>query len=336
MSALPNIPDEDLVGGDKKNNEVVSKCGEQPRFAFQFQEHTVLATNLGLIDYERGVKLSGQGNWVYTGLGAQMEFAMLSFFINEHIKDGWQFVLIPHMLKFECGFTAGQFPKFQDEVYWIEEKDSSDKKFMLPTAETGLVNLHRAETLSAEDLPKRYFSYTPCFRREAGSSRKEERGTVRGHQFNKIELVQFTTKDDSERAFAEMLFKGETLMKKLGLHYQVSKLAAGDCSASMCRTYDIEVWIPSMGIYKEVSSVSSARDYQSRRGNMRYIDSSTGEKEFIHTLNASGLATSRLFPAILEQYQQEDGSIVVPEVLRPYMGNVEKIDNKHLVKERKR
>ena len=192
-------------------------------------------------------------------------------------------------------------------------------------AETALVNLHRNEILSVEQLPKKYFAYTPCYRREAGSSRIEERGTIRGHQFNKVEMVQYTTEDKSDAAFLEMLENAQKLVQNLGLHYQVSKLAAGDCSASMCRTYDIEIWIPSMGIYKEVSSVSNSRDYQARRGNMKYRDTETGKLKYMHTLNASGLATSRLLPAILEQYQLEDGSILIPEVLRPYMGGIDKI-----------
>ena len=176
--------------------------------------------------------------------------------------------------------------------------------------------------------PKKYFSYTPCYRREAGSSRKEERGIIRGHQFNKIEMVQFTLPEESDKAFEEMLTKAENLVKGLGLHYQLSKLAAGDCSASMCRTYDVEIWIPSMGIYKEISSVSNCRDYQARRGNIKYKNSITGKSNYINTLNGSGLATSRLLPAILEQFQQLDGSVIVPEVLRKYMGGLEVIESK--------
>ena len=327
LSSLPNIPDEDVLGGGKENNQVLYQYKEKPNFNFVPKDHVTLATELNLIDYNKGIKLSGQGSWIYTNLGAQLEWALINYFINSHIKDGWNFMLVPHMLNYECGYTAGQFPKFQEEVYWLDGNCRKEGKFMLPTAETALVNLHRNEILSESDLPKKYFSYTPCYRREAGSSRIEERGTVRGHQFNKVELVQYTTEKDSERAFYEMLDKAENLVKQLGLHYQVSKLAAGDCSASMCRTYDVEVWIPSMGIYKEASSVSNGRDYQARRGNMKYRDSSTGKVKLMHTLNASGLATSRLFPAILEQYQQEDGSIIIPEVLRPYMGGIEKIES---------
>lgn len=327
MAALPNIPDEDVVAGGKENNKVVSVYGKKPEFKFNPKDHVTLATELGLIDYERGVKLAGQGSWIYTGLGARLEWALINYFIDTHIKDNWQFMLVPHMLNYDCGFTAGQFPKFQDEVYWLDGTCRKDGKFMLPTAETALVNIHRDEVLKEDDLPKKYFAYTPCYRREAGSSRVEERGTVRGHQFNKVEMVQYTKEDDSDRAFDEMLAKAEKLVQGLGLHYQVSKLAAGDCSASMSRTYDVEIWIPSMGIYKEVCSASNARDYQARRGNMKYKDSE-GKSHYMHTLNASGLATSRLLPALLEQCQNEDGSITIPEVLRPYMGGMEKIERK--------
>ena len=325
LSALPNIPDEDVLAGGKENNKVIKTFKEQPKFDFEPKDHTTLANELGLIDFERGVKLGGQGCWIYTGLGAQLEWALLNYFVNSHLADGWNFQLVPHMLNYECGYTAGQFPKFQEEVYWLDGGYSKDGKFMLPTAETALVNLHRNEILNEEDLPKKYFGYTPCYRREAGSSRVEERGTVRGHQFNKVELIQYTAENDSERAFDEMLEKAERLVQGLGLHYQVSKLAAGDCSASMCRTYDIEIWIPSMGIYKEVSSVSNSRDYQARRGNMKYRDAESNKIKFMHTLNASGLATSRLLPAILEQNQLADGSVLIPEVLRPYMGGIDRI-----------
>ena len=326
LSALPNIPDEDVIAGGKENNKVIATYKEQPKFDFEPKDHMTLATELGLIDYERGVKLGGQGSWIYTGVGAQLEWALVNYFINSHLADKWQFMLVPHMLNYECGYTAGQFPKFQEEVYWLDGSYRKDGKFMLPTAETALVNVHRDEILKESELPKKYFGYTPCYRREAGSSRVEERGTIRGHQFNKVELIQYTKDGDSERAFDEMLEKAERLVQGLGLHYQVSKLAAGDCSASMCKTYDIEIWIPSMGIYKEVSSVSNSREYQARRGNMRYRDAETGKVKYMHTLNASGLATSRLLPAILEQNQLADGSILIPEVLRPYMGGMEKIE----------
>jgi seryl-tRNA synthetase len=196
---------------------------------------------------------------------------------------------------------------------------------MLPTAETALVSLHRGEILSEAELPKKYISYTPCFRREAGSYRADERGMVRGHQFNKVEMVQYTLPEKSDEAFEELVGKAEALVKGLGFHFRTVKLAAADCSASMARTYDIEIHIPSMNGYKEVSSVSNARDYQARRGNMRVRREGEGKTEFLHTLNGSGLATSRIFPALVEQNQLRDGSVVVPEVLRKYMGGLEVI-----------
>ena len=283
------------------------------------KNHVELCESLGMIDYQRGAKLGGAGSWVYRGWGARMEWALLNFFINEHINDGFEFILPPHMLGYQCGYVAGQFPKFTDEVYWIKNPTGNEERFMLPTAETALVNLHRDEIIPIEELPKKYIAYTPCYRREAGSYRSEERGMIRGHQFNKVEMVQYTEDDKSDVAFKELVEKAERLVQELGLHYRLSKLAAGDCSFSMARTYDIEVWIPSMEIYKEVSSASNARDYQARRGNVRYRGEDK-KMHFAHTLNASGLATSRVIPAIVEQYQNEDGSVTVPEVLRPYMG----------------
>ncbi len=317
--AIPNLPDEDLAAGGKENNTVVRVFKEKPQFSFPIKNHVELCEDLGLIDYERGAKLAGNGSWVYRGWGARLEWALLNYFIDEHIRDGYEFILPPHMLGYDCGYVAGQFPKFTEEVYWIQNPTSSDKKFMLPTAETALVNLHRDEILTKAELPHKYIAYTPCYRREAGSYRSEERGMIRGHQFNKVEMVQYTTAEGSDAAFEELVGKAERLVQGLGLHYQLSKLAAGDCSFGMARTSDIEVWIPSMGIYKEVSSASNARDYQARRGNVKYRDDD-GKLKLAHTLNASGLATSRVIPAIVEQYQNEDGSVTVPEVLRKYMG----------------
>lgn len=313
---LPNLPDEDLVGGEKENNAIIYTFGEKPNFDFQNKDHVELCEKLGIIDYTRGAKISGRGTWLYRGDGARLEWALLNYFISEHLKDGYEFILPPHILNEESGLTAGQFPKFKEDVFWLE--GTSPKKFILPTAETALVNLHRNEILAYNDLPKKYFAYTPCYRCEAGSYRTEERGMIRGFQFNKVEMVQYTTPQTSQLAFDELVNKAQRLMEGLGLHFRTSKLAAGDCSHSMARTYDIEVWIPSMSIYKEVSSVSNANDYQARRGNIRYRDND-GKVKYCHTLNGSGLATSRVFPALIEQNQNSDGSINIPEVLRPYM-----------------
>ncbi|MFA6370453.1 MAG: serine--tRNA ligase [Bacilli bacterium] len=319
IEVLPNLPDEDLLSGEKENNRVIYEFGQKPIFNFPIKDHVQLAEGLGLVDYKRGAKISGSGTWVYTGLGAELEWALINFFVSEHLTDGYEMVLPPHLLNYESGYTAGQFPKFQEDVFWLNGAEPG--RFMLPTAETALVNLHRNEILSPDELPKKYFAYTPCYRREAGSYRTEERGMIRGYQFNKVEMVQYTRAEDSDQAFEEMVNKAKLLVEKLGLHFRISKLAAGDCSHSMARTYDIEIWLPSMEIYKEVSSVSNARDYQARRGMIRYRDLESGKTKFCHTLNGSGLATSRLFPAILEQFQNSDGTVTIPEVLRPYMRN---------------
>lgn len=325
MAELPNIPDEDVVAGGKENNEVIKVVGEKPVFDFEAKNHVDLCSSLKMIDYERGAKVGGNGFWFYRNAGARLEWALLNFFISEHIADGYEFILPPHMLGYNCGFGAGQFPKFADEVYWLDSNGpSEDGHFLLPTAETVLVNMYRGEIIDGKELPMKFAGYTPCYRKEAGSYRSEERGMIRGHQFNKVEMIQYTTPEGSDEAFEEMIGKAARLVEKLGLHFRISKLAAGDCSASMARTYDIEVWIPSMGIYKEVSSVSNARDYQARRNNTRYR-LGDNKPEFIHTLNGSGLATSRIMPAIVEQYQNADGSITIPEVLRPFMGGQEKI-----------
>ena len=321
LAELPNIPDEDLLGGGKENNKPIKVFGKKPEFNFPLKDHVELATSLGLVDYDRAAKIAGRGAWIYTNLGARLEWALLNYFISEHLKDGYTFILPPHLLNEDSGFGAGQFPKFREDVFWLEGMEP--KRFLLPTAETALVNIHRNEIMDEKDLPKKYFAYTPCYRREAGSYRTEERGMIRGYQFDKVEMVQYTKPEDSDAAFEELVRKAENLVAGLGLHYQVSKLAAGDISHSMARTYDIEVYLPSMGIYKEVSSASNARDYQARRTMCRYRNSETKKTEYVHTLNASGLATSRIFPAILEQFQQEDGSVIVPEVLRPWMGGIE-------------
>ena len=328
MLSLPNLPDADLLPGGKENNEPLRYIGEKHSFDFEPKHHVDLCTNLGLIDYERGVKLAGSGNWMYTGMGARLEWALLNYFIDTHTADGYDFILPPHMLEYKCGETAGQFPKFADEVFKISNHPTENGIFyMLPTAEAALASVYRDEILTEADLPKKFFAYTPCFRREAGSARADERGMVRGHQFNKVEMFQFTTPEGSDEAFEELVKKAENLVAGLGLHFRTVKLAAGDCSASMARTYDIEILIPSMNGYKEVSSVSNARDYQARRGNMRYRRAD-GKIDFVHTLNGSGLATSRIFPAIVEQNQRADGSIVVPEVLRKYLGGIEVIEKK--------
>jgi seryl-tRNA synthetase len=321
LEVLPNVPDEDLPAGGKEGNQTIRVWGEKPNFSFAPKHHVDLVNHLGIVDYERGVKIGGTNFWLYRGDGAIMEWALLNFFIEEHLKANYEFILPPHLLNVECGYTAGQFPKFAADVFHLRQPEETEfKHFLLPTAETALVNFYRDEIVDEAELPRRMFAYTPCYRREAGSHGASERGMIRGHQFNKVELFAYTRPEDSDKVHEELVGKAEDLVKKLGLHHRVVKLAAGDCSHAMARTYDIEVWIPSMNEYKEVSSASNARCYQARRGNLRFRRKETKRVEFMHTLNASGLATSRIFPAIMEQYQRADGSVTVPEVLRKWVG----------------
>ena len=314
LSELPNIPAPDVVAGDKENNEVIYTYGKKPKFDFTPRNHVELATALGVVDYERGVKMSGNGFWCYKNIGALMEWALLSHFINFHNRNGYQFLIPPFMLTEQSAYISGHLPKFRDDLFWTQ-----DKLCLNATSEMMLGNYHRGEILDEQQLPLKYFAYSPCFRREAGSYRQEERGMIRGHQFNKIEMFILSHPEKSWEMFAEMVANTKKLMESLDLHFQVSKLAAGDCSAAMAKTYDLEVYIPSMGIYKEVSSVSNALEYQARRGNIRYKNKETGQNGLVCTLNGSGLATSRLLPAILEQNQQADGSVVIPKILRPYL-----------------
>lgn len=313
LAELPNIPADDVVAGDKENNEVIYTYGKKPEFKFTPKDHVELATSLGIIDYERAVKMSGTGFWCYKGIGALLEWALLSYFIDFHTKNGYEFLIPPFLLTEKSAYTSGHLPKFRDDLFWTQ-----DALCLNATSEMMLGNYHREEILNLDE-PLKYFAYSTCFRREAGGYRQEERGMIRGHQFNKIEMFIFCQADKSWDMFKELTENAQKLVEGLGLHFQTSKLAAGDCSAAMAKTYDLEVFIPSMGIYKEVSSISNALDYQARRGQTRYKNKLSGKNDFAHTLNASGLATSRLLPAILEQNQQVDGSVVIPEVLRPYL-----------------
>ncbi len=324
LDSLPNLPADSVPAGGKENNQVVRTVGQKPAFSFEPKHHVDLSEALNLIDYRRGARLGGSGFWVYRNLGARLEWALLNFFIEEHLKDGYEMVLPPHLLTWQCGYTAGQFPKFAEDVFQIRTQEADDfSHFLLPTAETALVNLHRDEILDADALPLRYFAYTPCYRREAGSYRADERGMIRGHQFNKVELFQYALPEQAETALQELVEKAAHLVEQLGLHFRVSRLAAGDCSASMRQTYDVEVWIPSMNGYKEVSSASDAGTYQARRGNIRYRHPESGKPDFVCTLNASGLATSRIMPALVEQGQTADGRVAIPPVLQKWMGGLQ-------------
>ena len=320
MEVLPNIPEEDVVAGGKENNEVIKMVGEKPTFDFPIKDHVELGKNLGMFDFETASKISGTNFAMYRGMGARLEWALVNFFISEHNKSGYEMVIPPNLVIEQSAYAAGQLPKFKEDVYWVQ-----DGLCLIPTAETVLTNIYRDNLLEEKDLPKKFFAYTPCYRREAGTYRASEKGLIRVHQFNKVEMYQFTAEDKSKEAFEELVAKAEDLVKKLGLHYRVVKLAAGDCSAGAARTYDIEVYMPAMDTYYEVSSVSNVTDYQARRGNMKYKPTDGSKPKYMHTLNGSGLATSRLMVALVEAYQQKDGSIIVPEVLRPFMG-VDKIE----------
>ncbi|MFA6307626.1 MAG: serine--tRNA ligase [Patescibacteria group bacterium] len=317
LAALPNIVADDVVAGDKENNKIIKTFKTQIKFGFKIKNHVDLATDLALIDYERAAKMSGAGFWVYTGQGALLEWALLQYFVDYHRQNNYTFIIPPFLLTEKSAYTSGHLPKFRDDLFWTQ-----DKLCLNATSEMMLGNYHRDEILNSKTLPLKYYAFSTCFRREAGSYRAEERGMIRGHQFNKIEMFQFTKPENSWAAFDELLAHAQALVEGLDLHYNTVQLAAGDCSAAMAKTVDIEVWIPSMNGYKEVSSVSNALDYQARRGNIKFKHES-GDNKFVHTLNASGLATSRILPAILEQNQQADGSVRIPKVLQKYMGNKE-------------
>lgn len=314
LEVLPNIPDEDVIAGGKEANEVIKMVGQKPEFDFKIRDHVEIGKGLNLFDLDTATKISGNNFNMYTNLGARLEWALINYFVSEHIKSGYEMIIPANLVTRDSAYVAGQLPKFEDDVYWIQ-----DGLCLVPTAETVLTNIYKNDILNESDLPKKFFAYTPCYRREAGSYRANEKGLIRMHQFNKVEMYQFTAQEKSDEAFEELVDKAENLVKSLGLHYRVVKLAAGDCSAGAAKTYDIETYIPSMDTYYEVSSVSNVKEYQSRRGNMRYRDKD-GKIKFLHTLNGSGLATSRLMVSLIESYQQEDGSLIVPEVLRPFIG----------------
>ena len=325
LEQLPNVPDADVAGGGKESNTVLHVWGERTPFDFVPRDHIAIATDLGMIDFERGVKIAGNGFWVYRGAGALLELALINYCIGRNVAAGYELMLLPHIVNWECGYVSGQFPKFGQDVYRLAgdgdgqpAADGRDGHVLIPTAETALAALHQDEILDAATLPRKYCAFTPCYRREAGSYRTHDRGTIRGHQFHKVELFQFVAPEQSDAALHRMLEHAESLVRDLGLHYRVSQLAAGDCSAAAAKTYDVEVWIPSMQSYEEVSSASNTRDYQARRGRTRLRGPSG--TSLVHTLNASGLATSRLLPALLETYQRADGTVAVPEVLQPYTG----------------
>lgn len=315
VEVLPNLPDEDVVAGGKENNKIVKENGKKPVFDFKIKDHLDLGNDLGILDMERASKIAGASFSMFIGKGAMLEWALINYFVTTHNTDGYTMVLPPHLLTEASGYGAGQLPKFKEDVYWVQ-----DGNFLLPTAESALANLYRDEIIPENELPKKLFAYTPCYRREAGSYRANERGLMRMHQFNKVEMFQYTLPQYSEAALEELVERACKLVEGLGLHYRVTQLAAGDCSAGAAKTYDVEVYLPFLDTYYEVSSISNVREYQARRGNIKYKPTDGGKPQYVHMLNASGLATSRLMVGLLESYQNADGSITVPEVLRKFTG----------------
>jgi len=313
LSHIPNIPfDEIKVSQNKEDNVVIKVVGQKPTFDFKFKNHLELNEKLKLFDFERAVKISGSRWASYHGLGAQLEWALLNTMLEIQQLRGFEFWLPPLMVRPPVMFASGQMPKFEGQFY--EMSDKNEPLYLIPTAEVSLNGLHIDEIFEAEQLPKKYVAYTPCFRKESGAAGAEERGLIRVHQFNKVEMFAFTKPEESEAMFNEMLSVAEEILQALGLHYRLTLLVTGDMSFTAAKTVDIEVWLPGQNRYYEVSSVSHCTDYQARRSKTRYKEKG-GKPEFVHTLNGSGLATSRLMVALLENNQKSDGSVELPPLL---------------------
>jgi seryl-tRNA synthetase len=320
---LPNLPsDEVRVSQKVEDNVVKAAYGQKPAFSFAAKNHVELNETLELFDFKRGAKVAGS-NWpAYCGNGARLEWALLNYMVDVHIENGYRFWLPPLLVRPEIALGSSHLPKFESQLFKIHDEDYH--LYLIPTAEASLMGLHHDEILEEECLPKRYVSYTPCFRREAGGLGAQERGLIRMHQFNKVEMFAFTTPEQSEAIFEEMISSATTLLKGLDLHFQVVELVTGDMSFAASKTYDLEVWLPGQNRYYEVSSVSLCTDFQARRSNTRYR-SKQERPEFCHTLNGSGLATSRLMVALLENNQREDGSVEIPLVLHKYLGGMKEL-----------
>ena len=313
---LPNIPHESVkVSYNEEDAELLSTWGEIPEYDFELKDHVDLGVEKGIFDFERASKISGARFSLYIDKGARLERALINFMLDIQTEEhGYKEFITPYLVNSDSLFTTSNLPKFEEDLF-----KTQDNLYLLPTSEVTLVNIHRDDILEEKDLPLKYTAYTPCFRREAGSYGKDVRGLIRTHQFNKVELVQFTTQEDSFKIHETIVAHAEEILRRLGLSYRKVGLVTGDISNASVKTIDLEVWVPTQGKYREVSSISNCTDFQARRGNIRYRDKE-GKLRFVHTLNGSGLATSRLLPAILETYQQKDGSIIIPEVLRSYTG----------------
>jgi seryl-tRNA synthetase len=326
LLTIPNIPHESVpVGKSAEDNKEISTWGEPPAFAFDPKPHWDIGEALDILDFKGGAKLAGARFTLYKDLGARLERALINFMLDLHTNEhGYREVLPPFIVNRDVMTATGQLPKFEEDLFKIDGLDY----FLIPTAEVPVTNIHRDETLSEEDLPLYYCAYTPCFRKEAGSYGKDTRGIIRQHQFNKVELVKFTTPETSYEELKRLLEDAEEVLRRLKIHYRVITLCTGDLGFSASKTYDIEVWLPGQAAYTEISSCSNFEAFQSRRAAIRFRRKGKKGTELVHTLNGSGLAVGRTVVAILENYQQKDGSVVIPDVLRPYMGGIERIEQK--------
>jgi seryl-tRNA synthetase len=324
---IPNLPHVSVPDGKNENDNVEIRRwspqgGEPPKFSFEPKPHWDIAEYLDIIDFERAAKIAGARFALYKGMGARLERALINFMLDLHTTEhGYLEVLPPFMVNKKSMTATGQLPKFEEELFKVE----NGAYYLIPTAEVPVTNIHQDEILPEESLPVRYTAWTPCFRREAGSYGKDTRGLIRQHQFNKVELVKFTKPEDSYDELEKLTGNAEEVLKRLGLAYRVIALCTGDLGFSAAKTYDIEVWLPSQNKYREISSCSNFEDFQARRGNIRYRPKGGKKTEFVHTLNGSGLAVGRTVVAILENFQQPDGTVIIPEALRKYMGGAEKI-----------
>ncbi|QEK10920.1 serine--tRNA ligase [Crassaminicella thermophila] len=323
LLGIPNTPHKDVpVGKSDEDNIEVKKWGEPTKFDFDYKAHWDIGTELGILDFETASKITGTRFTVYKGLGARLERAIINFMLDLHTtENGYVEILPPFMVNRDSMTGTGQLPKFEDDMFHIPSKDF----FLIPTAEVPVTNLYMNDILDGEKLPIYHTAYTPCFRKEAGSAGRDTRGLIRQHQFNKVELVKFVKPEESYKELESLLLAAEEVLKRLEIPYRVVKLCTGDLGFSSATTYDIEVWMPSYNRYLEISSCSNFEDFQARRANIRFRPEPKGKVEYVHTLNGSGLAVGRTLAAILENYQQEDGSVVIPKELRPYMGGLERI-----------
>ena len=323
LLGIPNTPcDEVQIGADDSDNVELRKWGTPREFTFEAKAHWDIGEGLDILDFERASKLSGTRFTVYKGAGARLERAVINFMLDLHTEEqGYTEILPPFMVNREAMTGTGQLPKFEDDMFWLPAKDF----FLIPTAEVPVTNLRAKEIIPGSELPVYYTAYTPCFRKEAGSAGRDTRGLIRQHQFNKVEMVKFVAPETSYDELEKLTDNAEEVLRRLGIPFRVVRLSSGDLGFSSAMTYDVEVWMPSYGRYVEISSCSNFEDFQARRANIRFKRDKDTKPEFVHTLNGSGLAVGRTVAAILENYQQEDGSVVIPEALRPYMGGREVI-----------